>query len=84
MRFVTSLADALDGLKSTPAWSMTPDEQRHALVELRKQQNRLRELELRVLEAADRNDIGAPSGATSTPAWFAHETKTTRAARWLT
>ncbi|HET7355600.1 MAG TPA: DUF222 domain-containing protein [Nocardioidaceae bacterium] len=69
-------------MRGTPAWSMTPDEQRHALLELRKQQARLRELELRVLEAADRNDIGAPSGATSTPAWLAHETKTTRAARF--
>jgi hypothetical protein len=82
VRFVKSLTDALDGLKGTPAWSMTPDEQRHALVELRKQQARLRELELRVLEAADRNDIGAESGATSTPAWFAHQTKTNRAARF--
>lgn len=82
VRFVGSLAGALDRLQSTPAWSMTPDEQRHTLVELRKQQARLRELELRVLVAGDRNDIGAGSGATSTAAWLAHETKTTRPARF--
>jgi hypothetical protein len=58
---------------------MTPAEQREALVALRVQQARLKELELRVLVAGDRNGIGADSGATSTPAWLAHQTKSTRA-----
>ncbi|HET6625657.1 MAG TPA: DUF222 domain-containing protein, partial [Nocardioidaceae bacterium] len=59
---------------------MSPAEQRQALVELRRQQARLRELELRVLVAADRNQVGADSGATSTPAWLAAETASGRAA----
>jgi hypothetical protein len=60
---------------------MTPAEQRKALVALHRQQARLAELELRVLAAADRNRVGDDSGATSTPAWLAHATKTTTAAR---
>ena len=59
---------------------MTPAEQREALVELRRQRNRLRELELRVLVQADRDDVGADSGAVSTPAWLAHATGTSTAA----
>jgi hypothetical protein len=80
VRFAVSLSGALDRLAGTPAWSMTPDEQRTALVQLRRQRARLEELEARVLVAADRNEVGAKSGATSTAAWLAHETKSTRAA----
>ncbi|HET6626542.1 MAG TPA: DUF222 domain-containing protein, partial [Nocardioidaceae bacterium] len=80
LRFTGSLSTALDGLGSVPAWSMTAVEQGQALVELRRQQARLRELELRVLVAADRNQVGADSGATSTPAWVAAETASGRAA----
>ena len=79
VRFTTSLSSALDRLGDVPAWSMTPDEQRATLVELRRQRARLQELELRVLVSADRNEVGAKSGATSTPAWLAHESKSTRA-----
>jgi hypothetical protein len=35
-----------------------------------------------MLGQADRDQVGADTGATSTPAWFAHETKTGRAARF--
>ncbi len=51
------------------------------LVELRRQRARLEELELRLLVQADRDGVGADSGATSTPAWLAHATKTTTTAR---
>src|SRR6478672_6937376 len=68
VRFTASLSGALDRLAQTPTWSMTPAEQRQVLVELRKQRNRLRELELRVLVQADRDDVGADSGAVSTAA----------------
>ncbi|HET7357176.1 MAG TPA: DUF222 domain-containing protein [Nocardioidaceae bacterium] len=78
--FVESLAAGLDRLGPVAAWSMTPAEQRRALVALERQQARLAELRLRVLAAADRNQVGADSGATSTPAWLAHATKTTRQA----
>lgn len=77
-RFTASLSGALDRLAEVPAWSMTPEEQRVVLVELRRQRARLQELELRVLVAADRNRVGAESGATSTPAWLAHETASSR------
>ena len=75
--FAESLAAALDGVGPVAAWSMTPEEQRRVLVALKRQQARLAELELRVLTAADRNRVGAECGATSTPAWLAHQTKTT-------
>ena len=79
LRFTASLSDALDRLAEVPTWSMTPAEQREALVELRRQQSRLKELELRVLVQADRDDVGADSGAVSTPAWLAHATRTSTA-----
>jgi hypothetical protein len=82
VRFLDSLSGALDRLADAPLWSMTPDEQRGALVKIHRQRARLEELELRVLGQADRDQVGADSGATSTPAWFAHETKTGRAARF--
>ena len=79
VRFAASLSGALDRLAQVPTWSMTPAEQREALVELRRQRARLEELELRVLVQADRDGIGADSGAVSTPAWLAHATRTTGA-----
>ncbi len=79
VRFTASLSGALDRLAEVPTWSMTPAEQRQALVELRRQRSRLRELELRVLVQADRDDVGADSGAVSTPAWLAHATRTSTA-----
>jgi hypothetical protein len=81
VRFTASLTGALDRLAQVPTWSMTRDEQRTALVELRRQQSRLKELELRVLLQADRDDVGADSGAVGTAAWLAHETSTSTASR---
>ncbi|MGZ8742728.1 MAG: hypothetical protein ACXWXO_07395, partial [Nocardioides sp.] len=54
VRFAASLSGALDRLAEVPMWSMTPAEEREALVELRRQQARLKELELRLLVQADR------------------------------
>jgi hypothetical protein len=76
---VEAVGKALDAAGDVPGWSMTPAEQREALVALRAQRTRLHELELRVLVAADRNQVGADSGATSTPAWLADATGTSRA-----
>ncbi len=81
VRFAGSLHGALDRLADTPTWSMSPAEQREALVELARAEARVVELRLRVLVDADRNQVGADSGATSTPAWLAHATKTTTAGR---
>jgi len=77
-----SLARALDGALAdagdAPAWAMTKDEQRETLLTLDRVASRLAELQLRVLVAADRNEVGADDGATSTAAWLAHETRQLR------
>jgi len=73
-RFSGRIHQVLDGLADAPAWSMTAAEQRTALVELCQAEARLAELRLRVLAAADRNDVSATSGASSTVAWLAHAT----------
>jgi hypothetical protein len=69
---------ALDWLGDAPAWSLTQEEQRESLLLIDRVRSRLDELELRVLAAAHRNDVGAEAGATSTAAWLAHETRQTR------
>src|SRR3954471_15779834 len=79
VRFLDSLSRGLDALSQTPMWSMTPAEQARVLVS-RAQRTRLAELELRVLVAADRNSVGSEAGATSTAAWLADATGSTRAA----
>lgn len=79
LRLTDSLGRALDSVVELPAWAMSPADQREALVTLRSQQARLEELELRVLVAADRNQVGEDAGATSTPAWLADQTLAPRA-----
>ena len=81
LRFVESLAGALDRLAQVSVWSMTAVELRQALVELATQQSRLKELELQLLLQGERDEIGADSGAVSAPAWLAHATRTTTASR---
>jgi hypothetical protein len=77
--FVRALARALDrALVSEPAF-LTAQEQREVLVELEAQRARLDALQLKVLAAADRNDVGAETGATSTGAWLSHVTLADRA-----
>lgn len=82
VRFTDSLHGALDRLAEVPVWSMTPDEERRALVELTRAESRIADLRMRVLVQADRDQVGADSGATSTPAWLAHATKTTTPGRF--
>jgi hypothetical protein len=79
LRFAQAARAALDRLGEAPAWSMTPEEQREALVLLSRLGSRVEELGLRVLVSADRNDVGVDSGATSTAAWLATATNRTRA-----
>lgn len=72
--FTRALAGALDrALTHEPAY-LTVEEKRTVLIELARQRARLEALELTVLAAADRDDVGAESGATSTAAWLAHQT----------
>src|SRR4051794_8677933 len=77
--FGARVHEVLDDLVGCAAWSMTAQEQRKALVELSRAEARVSELRLRVLAAAHRNDIAADSAATSTSAWLAVHTGTTRA-----
>jgi hypothetical protein len=72
--FTRALSGALDRVLVAEPTYLTAAEQRQVLVELARQRARLDALELAVLAAADRNDVGAVSGATSTGAWLAHET----------
>ncbi len=69
---------ALDRIADAPAWAMTPEEQAEALVELQQVTARVTELRWRVLVAADRNEIGAKDGSTSTSAWLARRTRENR------
>jgi hypothetical protein len=78
--FGVRVHEVLDDLGETPAWSMTTDEQRAALVELARAEARIAALRLRVLAAADRADVAADSAASSTAAWVAHATRQTRPA----
>jgi len=70
----------LDDLSDAALFSMLPADQAEAVLAVRRQQARLKELELRLLREADANGVGKDQGATSTPAWLAHETASTRAA----
>ncbi len=77
--FARAVEAAFDRLGEPPIWAMTPEEQREALRVLHRTSARLAELELRVLAGAERNELGADTGATSTASWLAHETLQTRA-----
>lgn len=79
LRFARAVDTAFDQLGDAPTWSMTPAEQRETLLILDRLGSRLTELDLRVLASADRNDVGAEAGATSTAAWLADATGQTRA-----
>jgi hypothetical protein len=76
--FTGAALRALDRVAGSPAWAMTPDEQAEALVELAVVEARVAELRWRVLAAADRNQVGAKDGSSSTAAWLADRTRETR------
>jgi hypothetical protein len=79
VRFARAVDATFDKVAGAPAWSMSEPEQRETLVLLERAEARLAEVRLRVLAAADRNQVGAADGATSTAAWLAHQTRATRA-----
>jgi len=72
--FTSRLRAALERLSGAAAWSLSAGEQASVIVELSRARAGLAELELRVLAAADRNDVAAVSAASSTTAWLAHAT----------
>ena len=75
---VARLHDDLDDAADRPLWSMSDGETRHTLVEATRLVARLQALELQVAAHADRNDVGAASGATSTAVWWANRTRMTQ------
>jgi hypothetical protein len=77
--FAAALGGALDRVLRVEPVFMTSEEKRAALIELDRQRARLDALALRVLAAADLDDVGAASGASSTGAWLSHETRADRA-----
>jgi hypothetical protein len=76
VEFTARASAALARLTGVGAWSLSPAEQASVVVELAQVRAGVDELWLRVLAAADRNDVAAGSGASSTTAWLAHATTT--------
>ena len=76
--FARSLRAAMDRVSRVPVWSMTVSEEQEALVALDRAETRLASLRMRVLAQADRDQVGADSGATSSSAWMARKTRQTR------
>ncbi|WP_225915480.1 hypothetical protein [Nocardioides jiangsuensis] len=68
-RFSGAALRAFERVATAPAWSMSPAEQRTTLLELDRLTSALAELRLRLLAAADKGDVGAASGASSTAGW---------------
>ncbi len=68
----------LDALVETSTWSMAEAEVGDAALLLARLEWRVAELGRRVLGEADRRDIAAEKGGTSTANWLAHESKLTR------
>ena len=61
-----------------PVWSMTPAQQRDALVELARAEAQLAAVRLRVLAEAERSEAGSVRAAASAADWVAIETRQTR------
>jgi hypothetical protein len=75
----------LDELAEAPVWSMDATETAETVVELRRARARLAAVEARLLAHADRLDIAAATGATSTAAWLRGQIRVTaRTARQAT
>lgn len=72
--FTQALSGALDRVLVREPAFLSADEQRETLIALARQRARLEALELKVLAAADREQVGSDSGAASTGAWLAHVT----------
>jgi hypothetical protein len=77
-RFSHRANEVLDDVCAAPTWTLTADDARVALMELTRLQDRVAALRLRVLATADALDVGADTGCTSTAAWLADRTVTTR------
>jgi hypothetical protein len=77
---VAQIDDILKTVRDAPAWSMSAQETRRALVGTTRLEAKVAELQARIAEHARTIEVAAASGGTSTANWWAHETKQTRAA----
>ena len=80
-RVTSAVADARSALGSVaavPLWSMDPAETTAAIDDVLRAEAQLAELKARLLTHADRTEVAAQTGATSTANWHAHTTRTTR------
>jgi hypothetical protein len=68
----------IDSVEHAPAWSLSDEETRQALVRATRLAARVAALELRVAAHADRNRVGDASGATSAAVWWANQTRMTQ------
>ena len=73
------IEDILKDVRDAPAWSMSADETRRAMVRLTGLSARIAELEARVAAHGQTVEVESESGATSTASWWAHATQQTRA-----
>ena len=77
---VAGVRSTLASVATVPLWSMDPLETTATLDEVKAARAQLAELETRLLAHADRIEVAAATGATSTANWHAHRTRTTRPA----
>ena len=77
---VRALDEELAALVHAPVWSMSATDAEDTLVILARVRSRLDALTLRVLRHAQAVDAGTDGDAATTVAWWAQETRTTRAA----
>ena len=77
-RRVAHIRAELAALNETPLWSMSTEEAAATLAETTHLNAQAADLELRLAAHADRVEVGAGQGATSTAVWWANQTHLTQ------
>ncbi len=77
---VVGLRSELSSLAGSPVWGMSTADTEAGLVEVAALATQVAQLQLRLLNHAERVDVGVSVGATSAANWLAHTTRTTRPA----
>ncbi|MDP2772332.1 MAG: DUF222 domain-containing protein [Nocardioides sp.] len=72
---LSAIEAELDAVQHAPAWSLSDEETRQAVVRATRLAARLAALELKVAAQADRARVGDASGATSAGVWWANQTR---------
>ncbi len=80
VRAVAAAARELALAAEVPLWSLSAGELQELTVELSALSSAVSAVEATVLAQADRSDVVAAAGATSTATWLAQATRSTRAA----